>query len=111
MYLLMGCLMDSLAMILLTIPVFYPILINLDFGLSLEDTAIWFGILTLVVVEVGLITPPVGLNVFVINKLAKGISIVETFKGVLPFVVSDILRIILLVLFPSITLYLVHLIH
>ena len=111
MYLLMGCLMDSLAMILLTIPVFYPILIDLDFGLSLEDTAIWFGILTLVVVEVGLITPPVGLNVFVINKLAKGISIVETFKGVLPFVVSDILRIILLVLFPSITLYLVHLIH
>ena len=107
----MGCLMDSLTMILLTIPVFYPILINLDFGLSLEDTAIWFGILTLVVVEVGLITPPVGLNVFVINKLAKGISIVETFKGVLPFVVSDILRIILLVLFPSITLYLVHLIH
>ena len=107
----MGCLMDSLAMILLTIPVFYPILINLDFGLSLEDTAIWFGILSLVVVEVGLITPPVGLNVFVINKLAKGISIVETFKGVLPFVVSDILRIILLVLFPSITLYLVHLIH
>ena len=107
----MGCLMDSLAMILLTIPVFYPILINLDFGLSLEDTAIWFGILTLVVVEVGLITPPVGLNVFVINKLAKDISIVETFKGVLPFVVSDILRIIVLVLFPSITLYLVHLIH
>ena len=107
----MGCLMDSLAMILLTIPVFYPILINLDFGLSLEDTAIWFGILTLVVVEVGLITPPVGLNVFVINKLAKDISIVETFKGVLPFVVSDILRIIVLVLFPSITLYLVHLVH
>ena len=73
-YLLMGCLMDSLAMILLTIPVFYPILINMDFGLSLEDTAIWFGILTLVVVEVGLITPPVGLNVFVINKLAKDLS-------------------------------------
>ena len=110
-YLLMGCLMDSLAMILLTIPVFYPILINLNFGLSLEDTAIWFGILTLVVVEVGLITPPVGLNVFVINKLAKDISIVETFKGVFPFVVSDILRIIVLVLFPSISLYLVHLIH
>ena len=79
--------------------------------MSLEDTAIWFGILTLVVVEVGLITPPVGLNVFVINKLAKDISIVETFKGVLPFVASDILRIIILVLFPSITLYLVHLIH
>ena len=110
-YLFMGCLMDSLAMILLTIPVFYPILINLDFGLSLEDTAIWFGILTLVVVEVGLITPPVGLNVFVINKLAKDVTIVETFKGVLPFVASDILRIIILILFPSLTLYLVHLIH
>lgn len=110
-YLFMGCLMDSLAMILLTIPVFFPILMSLDFGLSLEDTAIWFGILTLIVVEVGLITPPVGLNVFVINKLAKNVTIVESFKGVLPFVASDILRIILLVLFPSLTLFLVHLIH
>ena len=79
--------------------------------MSMEDAAIWFGILTLVVVEVGLITPPVGLNVFVINKLAKDVSIVETFRGILPFVVSDILRIVLLVLFPSLTLYLVHLIH
>ena len=110
-YLFMGCLMDSLAMILLTIPVFFPILMSLDFGLSLEDTAIWFGILTLIVVEVGLITPPVGLNVFVINKLAKNVTIVESFKGVLPFVASDILRIILLVLFPSLTLFLVHLIY
>ena len=110
-YLFMGCLMDSLAMILLTIPVFFPILMSLDFGLSLEDTAIWFGILTLIVVEVGLITPPVGLNVFVINKLAKNVTIVESFKGVLPFVASDILRIILLVLFPSLTLFLVHFIH
>ena len=110
-YLFMGCLMDSLAMILLTIPVFFPILMSLDFGLSLEDTAIWFGILTLIVVEVGLITPPVGLNVFVINKLAKNVTIVESFKGVLPFIASDILRIIILVLFPSLTLFLVHLIH
>ena len=67
-YLFLGCLMDSLAMILLTIPVFFPIIIQLDFGMTAEETAIWFGILTLIVVEVGLITPPVGLNVFIINK-------------------------------------------
>ena len=84
-YLLLGCLMDSLAMILLTIPVFFPIIVQLDFGMSVEETAIWFGILTLIVVEVGLITPPVGLNVFIINKLAKDVPIGDTFKGILPF--------------------------
>ena len=77
---------------------------SLDFGLSPEETAIWFGILTLVVVEVGLITPPVGLNVFIINKMAKDVPIIETFKGVIPFLLSDIIRIILLFSFPSITL-------
>ena len=65
-YVLLGCLMDSLAMILLTIPVFFPIIVQLDFGMSTEETAIWFGILTLIVVEVGLITPPVGLNIYVL---------------------------------------------
>ena len=106
LYLFLGCLMDSLAMILLTIPVFFPLIMNLDFGMSQEETAIWFGILTLIVVEVGLITPPVGLNVFIINKMAGDVSISETFKGVLPFLVSDILRVILLFSFPSITLFL-----
>jgi|TARA_B100001248_G_scaffold179174_1_gene136235 TRAP-type C4-dicarboxylate transport system permease large subunit len=77
---------------------------SLDFGLSPEETAIWFGILTLVVVEVGLITPPVGLNVFIINKMAKDVPIIDTFKGVIPFLLSDIIRIILLFSFPSITL-------
>ena len=77
---------------------------SLDFGLSPEETAIWFGILTLVVVEVGLITPPVGLNVFIINKMAKDVPIIDTFKGVIPFFLSDIIRIILLFSFPSITL-------
>ncbi len=110
-YLLLGCLMDSLAMILLTIPVFFPIIIQLDFGLSVEEAAIWFGILTLIVVEVGLITPPVGLNVFIINKLANDIPIVETFKGVLPFLISDFLRITLLFFFPGITLVLVRLLY
>ena len=84
LYLFLGCLMDSLAMILLTIPVFFPLIMTLDFGMTPEETAIWFGILTLIVVEVGLITPPVGLNVFIINKLAVDVSISETFKGVLP---------------------------
>ena len=106
LYLFLGCLMDSLAMILLTIPVFFPLIMTLDFGMSAEETAIWFGILTLIVVEVGLITPPVGLNVFIINKMAGDVSITETFKGVLPFLFSDILRVILLFSFPGITLFL-----
>ena len=106
LYLILGCLMDSLAMILLTIPVFFPLIMTLDFGMSTEETAIWFGILTLIVVEVGLITPPVGLNVFIINKMAGDVSIADTFKGVLPFLFSDILRVILLFSFPGITLFL-----
>ena len=75
--------------------------------MSVEETAIWFGILTLIVVEVGLITPPVGLNVFIINKIAKDVPISDTFRGVLPFLLSDFLRVVLLFLFPSITLVLV----
>ena len=106
LYLFLGCLMDSLAMILLTIPVFFPLIMTLNFGMSAEETAIWFGILTLIVVEVGLITPPVGLNVFIINKMAGDVSITDTFKGVLPFLFSDILRVILLFSFPGITLFL-----
>ncbi len=106
-YLLFGCVMDSLSMILLTIPVFFPIIEALDFGLSPEETAIWFGILVLIVVETGLITPPVGLNLFVINGMAKGVPISETYRGVLPFVFSDLLRVCLLVAFPPVTLWLV----
>ena len=106
LYLFLGCLMDSLAMILLTIPVFFPLIMNLDFGMTAEETAIWFGILTLIVVEVGLITPPVGLNVFIINKMAGDVSISDTFKGVLPFLFSDVIRVVILFLFPGITLFL-----
>ncbi len=104
-YLLMGCVMDSLSMILLTIPIFYPILINLDFGMSIEDFSIWFGILALIVVEVGLITPPVGMNLFIINSMAKqDIPMRQTFNGVVPFVASDLIRVTILVLFPILTL-------
>jgi TRAP-type C4-dicarboxylate transport system permease large subunit len=71
-YVLLGCVMDSLAMILLTIPIFYPVVMGLDFyGLSATDKSIWFGILALMVVEIGLVHPPLGMNLFIIQKLAK----------------------------------------
>ncbi len=166
-YLILGCLMDSLSMILLTIPIFFPVISALDFGLvsltamqaeaalealaavpppdiapamleqinaaiaggqeltremqkelgirvtsgmanrmSAEQTAIWFGILVLIVVEVGLITPPVGLNLFVINAMDRETPMVETYKSVLFFVGSDLMRVGVLVAFPGITLFL-----
>ncbi|MBE0615752.1 MAG: TRAP transporter large permease [Burkholderiales bacterium] len=104
-YLIMGCVMDSLSMILLTIPIFFPMISGLDFGLTAEYTAIWFGILVLIVVEVGLITPPVGMNLFVIQSMAPDISISDTYRGVWPFVLSDFLRVCVLVAFPAITLW------
>ena len=104
-YLLLGCVMDSLSMILLTIPIFFPMIMGLDFGLTPEETAIWFGILVLIVVEVGLITPPVGMNLFVINNLAKGTPIAQTYRGVMPFVASDLIRTAILAAFPAITLF------
>jgi tripartite ATP-independent transporter DctM subunit len=107
-YILLGCVMDSLAMILLTIPVFYPVVMGLDFwGLSATDKSIWFGILALMVVEIGLVHPPVGMNVYVINRLAKTVPLVETFKGVVPFLLSDFIRITVLLFFPVLSLVLV----
>ena len=106
-YLVFGCVMDSLSMILLTIPIFFPIVQALDFGLTPEETAIWFGIIALIVVEVGLITPPVGMNLFIIASIAKDVPVVETYKGVTPFIISDILRVVILLAFPPITLWLV----
>ena len=103
-YLVLGCLMDSLSMILLTVPIFFPAIMRLDFGLAPEHAAIWFGILVLIVVEVGLITPPVGMNLFVINAMARDVPMLETYRGVLPFVATDIARTALLVAFPGITL-------
>ncbi len=104
-YLIFGCVMDSLSMILLTIPIFFPMISGLDFGLSPEDLAIWFGILVLIVVEVGLITPPVGMNLFVIQSMAPDISIRDTYRGVMPFVASDLIRVVVLVAFPAISLF------
>ena len=165
-YLVFGCLMDSLSMILLTIPIFFPVISALDFGLvnlaamqaelaldvlnsgvpegmaaemlesiraaiasgaeltrdqmkaldirmtqgmanriEAEWVAIWFGILVLIVVEVGLITPPVGMNLFIINAMDRATRMIDTYKAVLFFVASDIIRVIILVAFPSITLF------
>lgn len=167
-YLLLGCLMDSLSMILLTIPIFFPVISSLDFGLvslaamqadaamealaampppeiapamldeinaaiangteltreqmkaldirvtkgmanraALEQTAIWFGILVLIVVEVGLITPPVGLNLFVINAMDKQTPMGQTYRAVIYFVGTDLVRVAILVAFPAITLFLI----
>ncbi|GAA6202610.1 TRAP transporter large permease [Aquicoccus sp. SU-CL01552] len=166
-YLLFGCLMDSLSMILLTIPIFYPVISAMDFGMvnladlqadaamevirngvpdgmatdmlesiktaiasgaeltrdqmkaldirmtrgmanriETEQVAIWFGILVLIVVEVGLITPPVGMNLFIINAMDRKTRMVDTYKAVMFFVGSDLVRVVILVAFPSITLFL-----
>jgi C4-dicarboxylate transporter, DctM subunit len=106
-YLILGCVMDSLSMILLTIPIFFPIVSTLDYGLSPEEFALWFGILVLIVVEVGLITPPVGMNLFVINNMARTVPIMQTYRGVIPFVITDLTRTAILVAFPAIALFLV----
>ena len=168
-YLLLGCLMDSLSMILLTIPIFFPVITALDFNftslaelqamkamavinsgaipeavtgdmlaniktaiangaeltreqmraldirmskgmarrIESEQVAIWFGILVLIVVEVGLITPPVGMNLFIINAMDRKTPMIETYKAVILFVASDLVRVALLVAFPAITLFLV----
>ena len=164
-YLIFGCLMDSLSMILLTIPIFFPVISAMDFGLvdlalmqadaargvlangipegmtqemlqsiesaiasgaeltrdqmraldirvtqgmanriEAEYVAIWFGILVLIVVEVGLITPPVGMNLFITNSMDKDTPMMATYKAVIWFVTSDIIRVIILLLFPAITL-------
>ena len=107
LYLAMGCVMDSMSMLLLTVPIFYPIIAGLDFGMGREETLIWFGILAVVVVEVGLITPPVGMNVFVINGMARDVPMWESFKGVIPFLISDLIRIGILIAAPGLTLWLV----
>ena len=110
-YLVLGCVMDSLSMILLTVPIGFPMMSVLDFGLTPDEFGIWFGILVLIVVEVGLITPPVGMNLFIINSMSPGTRLSETYRGVLPFVASDIVRTAILVVFPPITLWLVWMLY
>lgn len=108
-FLIFGCLMDSLSMVILANPFFWPVAAGLDFGLGPNDLKVWFEIIILVVVELGLITPPVGLNVFIINAMDPEVPMRETFKGVVPFLAVEALRVTLLVLFPVISLGLPHL--
>ena len=110
-YILLGAVMDELAMILLTLPVFFPIVVALDFGMPSEEVAIWFGILVLIVVGIGLTAPPIGLNVFVVSSIARDVPIATTYRGVLPFVAADIVRMSLVMLFPSLALVLVRLLN
>jgi len=106
-YVALGAVMDELSMILLTIPIFFPMVIGLDFGMPRDSVAIWFGIMVLMTVGFGLLAPPVGLNVYVVNAMAKDVPIAESYRGVMPFLVSDVLRTLLLLFFPGISLWLV----
>lgn len=106
-YVLLGAVMDELAMILLTLPVFFPVVQSLDFGMPPDEVGLWFGILVLMVVGVGLVAPPIGLNVFVVSAIAKDVPIQKTYRGVLPFVAADIVRIGLVIAFPGLATWLV----
>src|SRR5450432_3369594 len=94
MYLVLGCLMDAMAMIILTIPIIFPVIVHLGFD------PIWFGVIIVMTVELGLIHPPVGMNVFVIKSVVKDVSFATIFRGVIPFVATDLVRLVILILFP-----------
>jgi C4-dicarboxylate transporter, DctM subunit len=108
LYVLLGCVMDELSMLLLTIPVIFPAVMALElWGLGAQDKALWFGVLVLMTVGIGLIAPPVGLNVYVVNNIARDVPMSETYKGVFPFLAWDALRVLLLLFFPMLCLGLV----
>jgi C4-dicarboxylate transporter, DctM subunit len=110
LYVILGCVMDELSMLLLTIPVIFPAIMGLElWGLKYEAKALWFGILVLMTVGVGMIAPPIGMNVYVVNNMAKEVPMSETYKGVFPFLAWDALRVVLLLFFPIISLWLVKL--
>ncbi len=99
-YVILGTAMEELSMILLTVPVFFPLVVHLGFD------PVWFGILIVVVVEIGLISPPVGMNLFVLNSLLPHVPTRTLFHGVLPFMVADVIRLAILIAFPAISLWL-----
>jgi tripartite ATP-independent transporter DctM subunit len=100
MYIALGCLMDSLAMIILTIPIIFPVITQLGFD------PIWFGVIIVMTVELGLIHPPVGMNVFVIKTVVQEVSFATIFRGVLPFIITDLIRLVILIAFPILALWL-----
>ena len=108
-YILLGAVMDELAMILLTLPVFFPVVQAFDFGMPVEEVGLWFGILVLMVVGIGLTAPPIGLNVFVVSAIAKDVPMHKTYRAILPFIAADVVKIGLLIAFPGLALWLVRL--
>ncbi len=100
MYLFLGCFLDAISMMVLTMPVIYPVVLELRFD------PIWFGVMAVLMMEAGLITPPMGLNIFTVAGVAPDVPIVTIFRGVLPFLISIFLIVLLIVLFPGIVLYL-----
>jgi TRAP-type C4-dicarboxylate transport system permease large subunit len=100
MYLVLGCLMDALAMIILTIPIIFPVITALGFD------PIWFGVIIVMTVELGLIHPPVGMNVFVIKSVIQDVKFSTIFYGVLPFIATDLVRLVILIAFPILATYL-----
>jgi C4-dicarboxylate transporter, DctM subunit len=100
MYLVLGCLMDAMAMIILTIPIIFPVITALGFD------PIWFGVIIVMTVELGLIHPPVGMNVFVIKSVVQDVNFTTIFVGVLPFIITDLIRLVILIAFPMIALWL-----
>ena len=106
LHIVLGMVTEELSIVLLTIPIFFPVVMSLDFGMPKESVAIWFGILILMVISFGMLVPPMGLNVYVVNGMAKNVPLSESFRGVLPFLISDFIRIGLLLAFPGICLYL-----
>jgi len=96
----LGCLLDSLAMVIITVPIIFPVIIHLGFN------PIWFGVIIVMTVELGLIHPPVGMIVFVIKSVVDDVKFTTIFKGVLPFIVTDLIRLVILIAFPIIALWL-----
>ena len=105
-YMVLGCVLESLSMILLTVPVFYPVILALDFGLDRGSALIWFGILVTMVTEISLISPPVGMNVFVLRGVLGDVPLATIFRGVTPFLIADVLRVALVIAVPAIALLL-----
>ncbi|MFC1910481.1 TRAP transporter large permease, partial [Chloroflexota bacterium] len=103
LFVIFGCIMDSWAMLLILVPILYPVVLALDFD------PIWFGCLTVIMVEFGLLTPPVGINVFIVAGMAKGVSIYSIYRGIVPFILSQVICVAILIAFPQIVLFLPYL--
>ena len=111
-YVILGTVLESLSMIMLTVPVFYPLVLGLDLGdysealMDPDMALVWFGIIVVVITEISLITPPVGLNVFVLKSMLDDVKLSTIFRGVTPFWIVDIVRLMTLILLPGLVLWL-----